>query len=1242
MIGQGLNGTKPTVMLWLAALLTCTLCLSHPALAQTDILDQAYAAFDADQPDEATRLANRALEQAATEGEEYDALNLLAEIYYYHGPQDRAIELADETDRRAIALLGEQHEQRLSTLERRAVLANDAGQPAQAIRLFSESLRLGRSLDLGPEERLPDVSNLAALYLEANNPAAATILATEAVWLAVDLHGTFSLEYAEAALLRAEALLRLGRPAQGLADMLVMFDTGIPAYMEEWPDLVPWFSDVFDLYDAAAAEEGEVEAIQDIWLSRAAQIRDTRPQLPADVIFEQIVNPTVSGDINTGDANARRMFDGTHLDDPRPAEVYQFLALAHTYAGTPDRAAPWLSRLAGYPPEFLASLITAPWDLANPVLSAMVDQGEFIAILDIYAAFVDAAAIGYGFLHPQVLTMRMDYIDVALFHGDLDTAAAQIEHLSATPLPPDMQVATLFRQASLSQGRGNIARALDWLNTARHSYDQAGLTDDVLLIEILNLATHLELAEGRPEAALVHSQRSAAALERVFGKGSRELASTRFNVVLALSALGRTDEAVALIAEIRADLGDKLQPGDPFWDTLVIAELRMDLRAGRVPDFDSALAALDGSGAFEGELRLTLLTALAQMSYDNGRADLTFDLITRARAALPDIPHLRHPLDVLEARLRLDDGDPAAALALFRAVDADAVRSLTGASQAHLPYHLVALQQHMNTLGVEGAAVLMEEAFALAQRINTTVAGEALGQAAARWQVSPGLGTLLRAAQDTETRIEDLRSAVAQAAADGTGEAQARAALQSAIDTRSAIDADITTRFPDYAAYAGAQPVSLAALQAVLAPDEAAIVFSTTDIVTDDGYGTSVVTLVLHDQVQMAGLTSAPYLRAQAETLRCAAALTDPRCALQRTDGLRGSFDMDVSPDAPSQSFDFDTAHQAYLDLLEPFASDIADKRHLIFVPDANLVAMPFHLLLSTPHDPGQGFTTAPWLIRDHAISVVPSVASLYALRQRAQADADRAPSFLGVGDPLIGRQANGAVDYPCATPDTFQVAALAPDLTRAAGGIAASVRGLSALPETRCELRDIAVRFGNRHRLLMQGEAEETRLKSLSDSGALADYSVVSFATHGLIAGEIGNNEAALVMTPPAQESPESDGLLTTAEIAALRLNADFVILSACNTGSGGSVSEEGLSGLASAFFYAGARNLLVSHWPVYSDAAVDLTTRLFDDTAQSDRDRAAALRRAMLSVLDDPDADTRQTHPAYWAPFMLIGAGG
>ncbi|MBK6905574.1 MAG: CHAT domain-containing protein [Rhodocyclaceae bacterium] len=153
------------------------------------------------------------------------------------------------------------------------------------------------------------------------------------------------------------------------------------------------------------------------------------------------------------------------------------------------------------------------------------------------------------------------------------------------------------------------------------------------------------------------------------------------------------------------------------------------------------------------------------------------------------------------------------------------------------------------------------------------------------------------------------------------------------------------------------------------------------------------------------------------------------------------------------------------------------------------------------------------------------------------------------------------------------------------------AIRGAPRLAETADELRAMAKALkSDANSLWLQQSATESTIKRLD----LARYRTLAFATHGVMAGEIkGIGEPGLILTPPQQGSPEDDGYLSSSEIARLKLNADWVVLSACNTAAAdGTPGAEGLSGLAKAFFYAGARSLLVSHWPVASEATVLLTT--------------------------------------------------
>ena len=134
----------------------------------------------------------------------------------------------------------------------------------------------------------------------------------------------------------------------------------------------------------------------------------------------------------------------------------------------------------------------------------------------------------------------------------------------------------------------------------------------------------------------------------------------------------------------------------------------------------------------------------------------------------------------------------------------------------------------------------------------------------------------------------------------------------------------------------------------------------------------------------------------------------------------------------------------------------------------------------------------------------------------------------------------------------------------------------------------------------------------------------MLHFATHGTLAGEIeGTHEPGLILTPPKEQSDLDDGYLSASEVAALKLDADWVILSACNTAAGGAKGAEALSGLARAFFYAGARAMLVSHWSVDSAATVKLITHAVGATTRDKTlGRAEALRRAMLAMIDKGEA--------------------
>jgi CHAT domain-containing protein len=250
----------------------------------------------------------------------------------------------------------------------------------------------------------------------------------------------------------------------------------------------------------------------------------------------------------------------------------------------------------------------------------------------------------------------------------------------------------------------------------------------------------------------------------------------------------------------------------------------------------------------------------------------------------------------------------------------------------------------------------------------------------------------------------------------------------------------------------------------------------------------------------------------------------------------------------------------------------------------------------------------------------------LRALRQFAKAPASQEP-FSGFGDPVLEGTGDDA--------RKGNVAAL---YSRGAVADANEVRKLARLPESAGELRAIAAALKAPASSIRLGAAATERAVKEAD---LTRYRNLAFATHGLMAGDFkGLAEPALVLTPPEKGSELDDGLLTAGEISQLKLDADWVVLSACNTAApDGTPGAEGLSGLARAFFYAGARSLLVSHWAVSSEAAVALTTRMFDESAKG-ASKAEALRRSMLALMARTDKPYF-AHPALWAPFVVVGEG-
>ncbi len=273
----------------------------------------------------------------------------------------------------------------------------------------------------------------------------------------------------------------------------------------------------------------------------------------------------------------------------------------------------------------------------------------------------------------------------------------------------------------------------------------------------------------------------------------------------------------------------------------------------------------------------------------------------------------------------------------------------------------------------------------------------------------------------------------------------------------------------------------------------------------------------------------------------------------------------------------------------------------------------------------------------------LPIAGSIVALVYVIYGMAPKEPEFLGFGDPDFARTNESRLNcLPSSEGERSETPAI-DVLFQGVNTNPKSVRELKRLPGTCREVKSMAEAFKARGSNIVLGlEASESGVRH---HPRVSEARIIAFATHGLITGSLDNTLAqpALAFTPPAEVKDqlpptEDDGLLTTTDAATLDLQADWVLLSACDTAAKEGTDPDGLSGLARAFFYAGARSLLVSHWPVHDEAGMRLTTKAVElMTEDPSLTRPQAFRLSMKALLNDT-SDPRFAHPAFWAPFFIV----
>lgn len=596
-----------------------------------------------------------------------------------------------------------------------------------------------------------------------------------------------------------------------------------------------------------------------------------------------------------------------------------------------------------------------------------------------------------------------------------------------------------------------------------------------------------------------------------------------------------------------------------------------------------------------------------------------------------------------EAYQYFTDAIPKMLKGISASGDADS-GTTAAASEARLRFIMesyFSLLSRNPQLSTSGAAV---ETFAYSDAARGQAVQRALQASSVRSAAkNPELAQLVRVSQDSEKQLgaaiatENNLLSQPNEERDAVALREVQAQIQKLQAARAQAEKDIAQRFPDYGSLTKPAPPTPVEIQAALTDDEAFISFYF-------GRFESFVWVVRKDvpvTFSRIGL-SAAQLETEVNKLREA---LEPKAAM-------------IS-DIPA--FDVVRASALYDKLLRPVEGAWRPAKRLVVVTNGALGLLPLSLLPIAPAEINRdddplfsSYRKVPWLARTHAVSLMPSASALVTLRKLPPAKPGRT-ELVAFGDPLFSQdeadeaakaQANTQIADAGVTRGAPLKRRSSPQLE---GVASADLAMLPRLPDTADELKSIALALqADPSKALHLGkDANEQVVKSMDLSGV----KVLAFATHGLVPGELdGLTQPALALSAPAVAGVNGDGLLTMEEILTLKLDADWVVLSACNTGAGSGAGAEAASGLGHAFFYAGTKALLVTNWSVHSESARELVSDLFKrQAADPNLARSEALRQAMMALVDEPgyvgsDGKTAfaYAHPLFWAPYSIIGDGG
>lgn len=817
-----------------------------------------------------------------------------------------------------------------------------------------------------------------------------------------------------------------------------------------------------------------------------------------------------------------------------------------------------------------------------------------------YTRTGDIVRDSFGTEHPIHASHQIGLAGVFGEYARIDDAAQMYRQAIGTyerVLGPDsLQVATAinnFATTYIAHGRYDEAQPL--LERAREIYETTlGPTHPDVSAPLTNLG-FIRSEQQAYGAAVFFYGKALEIREAAYGETHPQVASALRD--LGLTALEQDDleAAEGFLTRARSVFEATVGPDSPLLSTTFLGLGRLRAAQGQFEAserlFERALALTRETFGEDHPAYARTLSRMAEAYVAQGRPEIGL------RAARAATAVMRGRAERLRSsRSRSAQNELTAARDLFAT-------------------HVEAIVERLPNAGSD-APTLTAEAFQVAQLARASKASTAVAAMAARFAAGDdALARAVRERQDTLAfwRNVDRRLVEALSREGVERDLDLEARLRQQRDDLSAElavrDRALATDFPAYVELTGAEPLDPVGVQNLLGPDEALMSLFVTPDATHVWVVRQQGTFMFRAEISEFEI---------GETVAAIRETVDP---------------FEVARTGVLPAFAIDEAHALYRRVFAPAEAELSGIRHLFVVPDGALQSLPLGVLVTEPPDKPvddiTGYRDVAWLALRRATTVLPSVGSLRALRRFVRRSQATRP-FIGYGDPSLSGDSGSTRG--------IEVRAL---FTRGGYANVDVLRQLSPLPDTADELRALARTMGASDGTLRLGAAAT---ESSVRSDALTDYRVVAFATHGLAAGDFEDvSEPALVLTPPAEASLTDDGLLTSSEIAQLSLDADWVILSACNTAApDGTPGAEGLSGLAKAFFFAGTRSLLVSHWPVASDATRELTTNMLT-AAMADESvgRAEALRRSIQRLMS-LEARPEYAHPLFWAPFVVVGEGG